>query len=97
MSGSDYIHGIYRNTEFIYSNLVLKTEDQDYTAGENNMRTTITEFSGQFITVSLNKTVNGIVQIAEKVVQEKKIGIKRLYLLMDLMLMRLMRLLHILY
>lgn len=66
MSGSDYIHGIYRNTEFIYSNLVLKTEDQDYTAGENNMRTTITEFSGQFITVSLNKTVNGIVQIAEK-------------------------------
>ncbi len=66
MSGSDYIHGIYRNTEFTYSNLVLKTEDQDYTAGENNMRTTITEFSGQFITVSLNKTVNGIVQIAEK-------------------------------
>ena len=66
VSGSDYIHGIYRNTEFTYSNLVLKTEDQDYTAGENNMRTTITEFSGQFITVSLNKTVNGIVQIEEK-------------------------------
>lgn len=65
-SGSDYIHGIYRNVEFTYSNLVLKIENQDYTAGENNMRTTITEFSGRFITVSLNKYVNGIVEITGK-------------------------------
>ncbi len=65
-TGSDYIHGIYRNVEFTYSDIVLKLESQDYTANENNMKTTITEFSGQFITMALCKDVNGFVQIMGK-------------------------------
>ena len=66
VAGSDYIHGIYRNVEFTYSDLELKLESQDYTANDNNMKTTITEFSGQFITVSLSKIVNGSVLIMGK-------------------------------
>lgn len=65
-TGSDYIHGIYRNVEFTYSDLELKTESQDYTANENNLKTTITEFSGQFMTMALSKSVNGFVQIIGK-------------------------------
>lgn len=80
MAGSDYIHGIYRNVEFTYSDLELKLESQDYTANDNNMKTTITEFSGQFITVSLSKIVNGSVQIIGKMVTENLIEIKSLYL-----------------
>ena len=52
--------------EFTYSDLELKTESQDYTANENNLKTTITEFSGQFMTMALSKSVNGFVQIMGK-------------------------------
>ena len=44
----------------------MKTESQDYTANENNLKTTITEFSGQFMTMALSKSVNGFVQIMGK-------------------------------
>ena len=33
---------------------------------ENNLKTTITEFSGQFMTMALSKSVNGFVQIMGK-------------------------------
>lgn len=66
VTGSDYIHGIYRNVEFTYCDLELKLESQDYTANENNMKMTVTNFAGQFMTVSLNKSVNGYVLIKGK-------------------------------
>ena len=63
VTGSDYIHGIYRNVEFTYCDLELKLESQDYTANENNMKMTVTNFAGQFMTVSLNNSVHGYVLI----------------------------------
>ena len=66
VTGSDYIHAIYRGAEITYCDLCLRWRSDNMDPDRPGSSSAVTRFQGPFVTIVLPHNIDGVVHVIER-------------------------------